>query len=146
MRSKHDMATQRCIYRYDQYNPWLGYPIGAKNQFYYLTFLFFLSINYFLVDWYLFSGMFESSFGCLRIPVWSWSLATGIFEFCYISLIWVPFTLLALRVSTVIFPDDFRRCLWNVTQYEIDNRLKHAEYMTLMPYRNTFDLGWKCTL
>ncbi|KAI1232784.1 hypothetical protein IHE44_0006625 [Lamprotornis superbus] len=47
LRSVHCLACQACVARYDQHSLWTGQCIGIGNHYYYLLFLFFLTMT----DW-----------------------------------------------------------------------------------------------
>ncbi|XP_039581034.1 palmitoyltransferase ZDHHC13 isoform X4 [Passer montanus] len=45
LRSVHCLACQACVARYDQHSLWTGQCIGIGNHYYYLLFLFFLTMT-----------------------------------------------------------------------------------------------------
>lgn len=45
LRSVHCLACQACVARYDQHSLWTGKCIGTGNHYYYLLFLFFLTMT-----------------------------------------------------------------------------------------------------
>ncbi|KAF2979329.1 hypothetical protein EK904_012496, partial [Melospiza melodia maxima] len=47
LRSVHCLACQACVARYDQHSLWTGQCVGIGNHYYYLLFLFFLTMT----DW-----------------------------------------------------------------------------------------------
>ncbi|XP_066407670.1 palmitoyltransferase ZDHHC13 isoform X3 [Molothrus aeneus] len=45
LRSVHCLACQACVARYDQHSLWTGQCVGFGNHYYYLLFLFFLTVT-----------------------------------------------------------------------------------------------------
>jgi len=128
LRSVHDKHTNKCVYRFDHFNPWIRAPIGAANLRAYYFLVVFQLINSYLVWGYLGEELY-----------FLWKQGVG-GSFIFLAILWLTTGFITCSLAPVFLQTTYNIAT-NVTYYEVTfSAEKNLQYISFDPvYFNLFE-------
>ncbi|KAJ5078566.1 palmitoyltransferase hip14 [Anaeramoeba ignava] len=152
LRSKHDRVTDRCIGRFDHYCTWLYCPIGYKNHIYFISMVFWSSLNIYIYT-YLFFKFVHQTFNYNQNGAFQFFQIKSYFDLIISSYKIQPWVLAVILWSltlgfymTYTFVQAVYFLFINLTTNESLNWKKYPIFLKNGKFFNPYSKGFRANL